>query len=56
MVNFMYKIGQKIRDLEYGYTGYIEDKEYLNGWVYLISLPNGAMGYRYENEIELITE
>lgn len=50
----MFKIGQKIRDLELGYIGFIEDKEYQNGWYYLISLPNGAMGYRYEHEIEAI--
>ena len=51
----MYEIGQTVRDLELGFIGTIEDKEYQNGWYYLISLSNGAMGYRYEHEIEVIS-
>ena len=31
----------------------IEDREYKNGWYYLCSLPSGAMGYRYEYELEI---
>ena len=50
----MYEVGQKVNDLELGFIGTIEDKEYQNGWYYLISLSNGAMGYRYEHEIESI--
>lgn len=52
----MYEIGQSIIDLELGIIGVIEDKEYQNGWYYLISLPNGAMGYRYEHEIALMKD
>ena len=49
----MFKVGYKVKDKEYGIIVTIEDIEYENGWYYLCSLPSGAMGYRYEHELEL---
>lgn len=50
----MLKIGDKAKDKEYGVIVTIEDIEYENGWYYLCSLSSGAMGYRYEYELEKI--
>ena len=49
----MFKVGDKVNDKEYGIIVTIEDREYKNGWYYLCSLPSGAMGYRYEYELEI---
>ena len=49
----MFKVGDKVKDKEYGIIVTIEDREYKNGWYYLCSLPSGAMGYRYEYELEI---
>ena len=49
----MFKVGDKVNDKEYGIIVTIEDREYKNGWFYLCSLPSGAMGYRYEYELEI---
>ena len=49
----MFKVGDKVKDKEYGFIVTIEDREYKNGWYYLCSLPSGAMGYRYEYELEI---
>lgn len=51
----MLKVGDKVIDKEYGVIVTIEDIEYENGWYYLCSLPSGAMGYRYEHELEIPT-
>ena len=49
----MFTVGDKVKDKEYGIIVTIEDREYKNGWYYLCSLPSGAMGYRYEYELEI---
>ena len=49
----MFKVGDKVIDKEYEIIVTIEDREYKNGWYYLCSLPSGAMGYRYEYELEI---
>ena len=48
----MFKVGDKVKDKEYGFIVTIEDREYVNDWCYLCSLPSGAIGYRYEYELE----
>lgn len=50
----MFKVGDKVKDKEYGIIVTIEDIKYENGWYYLCSLPSGAMGYRYEHELEIL--
>lgn len=50
----MFKVGDKAKDKEYGFIVTIEDIEYKNDWYYLCSLPSGAMGYRYEYELEIL--
>ncbi|MCI9110598.1 hypothetical protein [uncultured Clostridium sp.] len=49
----MFKVGDKVKDKECGIIVTIEDREYENDWYYLCSLPSGAMGYRYEHELEI---
>ena len=48
----MFNVGDKVKDKECGFIVTIENREYENGWLYLCSLPSGAMGYRYEYELE----
>ena len=38
----MFKVGDKVKDKEYGIIVTIEDREYKNGW------------YRYEYELEIL--
>ena len=49
----MFKVGDKVKDKECGIILTIEDRENENGCCYLCSLPSGAMGYRYEHQLEI---
>lgn len=50
----MFEIGERVLDKELNVIVTIEDKEWQNGWYYFCSMDNGAVGYRYENELDKI--
>lgn len=52
----MFNIGDKVKDIEYDVIVTIEGMEFENEWYYLCSLPSGAMGYRYEHELEIVID
>lgn len=52
----MFEEGQTVVDKEFGFIITIESKEWDNEWIYLCSLANGALGYRYEHELQTIEE
>ena len=47
----MFQEGQKVRCKESGMIGFIDDKEWENGWSYTIISVKQVYFYRSENEI-----
>lgn len=50
----MFNKGQKVKCKETGMIGFIDDKEWENGWIYTIETVNHTFFYRDETELVAI--
>lgn len=57
MINsHLFNEGDILLDRELRIKVTVQYVDYQNGWYYMCSLPNGAVGYRYEHELESVQD